>query len=75
MDFMSVTLRDGRGVLTLLYNLIDDFNREGFVIEVDLSLPSAQVIRSLEQVIEWRGKPAAIRCDNSPERVSQPLID
>ena len=33
-------------------------------IEVDLSLPSARVIRALEQVIEWRGKPDAIRCDN-----------
>jgi len=24
---------------------------------------------------EWRGKPHAIRCDNSPEYISQVLID
>lgn len=28
------------------------------------------MIRALEQVIEWRGKPAAIRCDNGPENIS-----
>jgi putative transposase len=38
-------------------------------------MPSQRVIRSLEQVIEWRGKPAAIHCDNGPEYVSQALID
>ena len=29
----------------------------GLGIEVDLSLPSARVIRSLEQIIEWRAVP------------------
>lgn len=42
---------------------------------MDLSLPSARVIRALEQVIEWRGKPAAIRCDNGPEYISGELIN
>lgn len=50
------------------FNVIDDYNREALEIEVDLSLPSLRVIRSLEQIIEWRGKPAAIRC----ERVACP---
>lgn len=73
MDFMSDSLTDGRTIRT--FNVIDDYNREGLAIDVDLSLPSARVIRSLEQVIEWRGKPAAIRCDNGPEYISQSLID
>ena len=73
MDFMSDTLEDGRSFRT--FNVIDDFNREGLGIEVDLSLPSLRVIRSLEQIIEWRGKPAALRCDNGPEYISQKLID
>lgn len=62
IDFMSDALADGRKLRT--FNVLDDYNREGLGIEVDLSLPSARVIRSLEQIIEWRGKPAAIRCDN-----------
>jgi len=28
------------------------------------------VIRALEQIIQWRGKPEVIRCDNGPENVS-----
>ena len=39
-------------------------------IEVDFSLPSERVIRSLDRIIEWRGKPEAIRCDNGPEYIS-----
>lgn len=68
---MGDNLSDGRKLRT--FNVLDDYNREGLVIDVDLSLPSARVIRSLEQVIEWRGKPAAIRCDNGPEFISAKL--
>ena len=39
-------------------------------IDVDFSLPAERVIRSLDQVIEWRGVPTAIRCDNGPEYTS-----
>ena len=68
MDFMHDQLSDGRSFRCL--NVIDDFNREGLCLEVDFSLPSERVIRALNQVIEWRGKPAAIRCDNGPEYIS-----
>jgi putative transposase len=37
---------------------------------VDFSLPSERVIRSLMQIISWRGKPQVIRCDNGPENIS-----
>ncbi len=37
MDFMSDQLRGGRHFLT--FNVMDDYNREGLGIEVDLSLP------------------------------------
>lgn len=73
MDFMSDCLVDGRTIRT--FNVLDDYNREGLGIEVDLSLPAARVIRSLEQIIEWRGSPSMIRCDNGPEYISQALID
>jgi putative transposase len=72
MDFMHDALGDGRAFR--LFNVLDDFNREGLAIEVDLSLPSVRVIRALEQVIEWRGKPKVIRCDNGPEYVSGALL-
>lgn len=34
-----------------------------------------RVIRSLNQIIEWRGKPKAIRCDNEPEYISHKLAE
>jgi len=71
MDFMSDSLKDGRSIRT--FNVIDDFNRECLTIDVDLSMPTARVIRTLERVIEWRGKPKALRCDNGPEYISDDL--
>jgi len=68
MDFMHDELGDGRRVRLL--NVIDDFNREALAIELDFSLPAQRVIRVLEHLIEWRGKPKSIRCDNGPEYVS-----
>ena len=50
--------------------MIDDFNREALGIEVDFSLPSERLIRTLERIIEWRGSPKVIRCDNGPENIS-----
>ena len=58
MDFMSDSLANGAKFRT--FNVMDDYNREGLTIEVGLSLPSTRVIRALEQVIEWRGKPVYI---------------
>lgn len=72
MDFMHDQLSDGRSIR--LFNVIDDFNREGLDIEVDFSLPSERVIRSLERIIEWRGRPDRLRCDNGPEYVSAALL-
>ena len=72
MDFMHDTLRDGRTFRT--FNVMDDYNREGLGIEVDFSLPASRVIRTVERVIEWRGKPRAIRCDNGPEYLSGQLV-
>lgn len=63
------------GPLLRTLNVLDDYSQEGLGIEVDQSLPSARVIRTLEQIIEWRGRPAAIRCDNDPEYISQGLVD
>ena len=70
---MHDQLEDGRSYR--LFNVIDDCNREGLVIDVDFSLPAERVKRSLNQLIEWRGKPARIRCDNGPEYISGVLLN
>ena len=68
VDFMHDALANGKGFRT--FNVLDDYNREGLGIEVDYSLPSARIIRALEHIIEWRGKPTYIRSDNGPEHIS-----
>ena len=50
MDFMHDQLADGRNIR--LFNVIDDYNREGLCIDVDFSLPALRMIHSLEQVME-----------------------
>nr|WP_230945410.1 IS3 family transposase [Burkholderia vietnamiensis] len=73
MDFMHDQLADGRSIR--LFNVIDDFNREALGIEIDFSLPSERVIRARRQIIGWRGRPKAIRCDNGPEYLSAAIIE
>ena len=55
MDFMHDHLADRRSLRLL--NVLDDFNRQGLAMEVDISLPAAR----------------AIRCDNGPEYISGAL--
>ena len=50
IDFMHNQLHEGRSIL--LFNIIDDFNREALAIDIDFSMPAARVVRSLNQVIE-----------------------
>lgn len=73
MDFMHDQLSDGRTFR--LFNVIDDFRREGLAIEAGFSLPSLRVIRVLNQLLEWREKPSVIRCDNGPEFISHEFVD
>jgi putative transposase len=71
LDFMSDSLVSGRAFRTL--NILDDFNREALWIEVDTSLPAERVIRVLEMLISWRGRPGQIRMDNGPELIAYRL--
>ena len=68
IDFMSDSLADGRKFRVL--NIIDDFNRESLANEIDTSLPARRLVRILQRLIEQRGVPANIRCDNGPEFIS-----
>jgi len=69
IDFMSDSLNNSRKFRT--FNVLDDFNREALTIEIDTSLPSARIIRSLEVIGSERGFPKYIRSDNGPEFISR----
>lgn len=68
MDFMSDSMVGNRKFRT--FNVIDDCTREVLAIEVDTSLSSRRIIRTLERIVDQRGIPTAIRTDNGPEFTS-----
>ena len=71
MDFMSDSMVGNRKFRTL--NVMDDCSSEALAIEVDTSLSAKRVTRTLDRIIEQRGKPIAIRTDNGPEFTSKEL--
>jgi putative transposase len=73
MDFMSDALYHGRRFRTL--NVLDEGVREALAIVIDTSIPGGRVVRTLNQLVEWRGRPDAIRVDNGPEYLSQVFAD
>jgi len=54
MDFISDSIMGVRKFRT--FNVMDDCTREALAIEIDTSLSSKRIIRTLESVIAWRGK-------------------
>jgi putative transposase len=69
LDFMSDNLYQGRRFRTL--NILDEGVRKALAIEIDTSLPAERVVRTLQQLITWRGCPKALRLDNGPELTAQ----
>ncbi len=72
IDFVSDALANGRGIRAL--TVLDDFTKESPAIEVDSSLSAPRVTRVLDQVIEERGQPDAMRLDNGPEFTSRCFV-
>jgi putative transposase len=75
LDTCATQLQHGREDIPLgecRLNVLDDFNREGLCIEVDFSLPAERVVRSLDRIIEWRGKPQTIRVPSRDHAAHNP---
>lgn len=73
MDFVHDGLFQGKSFRS--FNVIDDFNREVLALSIDTSLTSLRVIRELNKLLEWRGKPEQLRVDNGPEFIAQAMED
>ena len=55
--------------------VIDEFTREALWIECGRRLNSVDVVRVLEQLVELRGKPGAVKSDNGSEFVAKKVQD
>jgi putative transposase len=71
MDFMHDGLIGGKSFRS--FNVMDDYNREVLNITIEKGMPSKRVIRELDKLIEWRGKPERMRVDNGPEFISEAM--
>jgi putative transposase len=72
MDFVMDGLSTGRGLR--IFTMVDSYTRECLALEVDSCLSSRRVTRVLDWVIEQRGAPQTIRCDNGPEFTSRHFL-
>ena len=65
LDFVSDAAANGQTIRVLA--VVDDYTRECLALEVDTSLPGARVVRTLNQIMQQRGRPSGIVLDNGPE--------
>jgi len=72
MDFVSDQLSSGRRFRVL--NVVDDYSREMVGQLVSVSISGRQVARFLTQLIEQRGKPSKVVCDNGTEFTSKAMF-
>lgn len=72
MDFVSDQLSNGRRFRVL--NVVDDFSREVIGQLTEFSISGARVARFLDRIIECRGKPTRITCDNGTEFTSKAMF-
>lgn len=72
MDFVSDQLSNGRRFRVL--NIVDDYSREMVGQLVSTSINGRQVARFLNQLIEERGKPIKVICDNGTEFTSKAMF-
>lgn len=72
LDMVHDALVTGRGIRIL--TLVDGYTREAPALPVHTSISSRPITRVLERLMEARGTPEAIRCDNGPEFTSRHML-
>lgn len=72
MAFVSDQLSNGRCFRVL--NVVDDYSREMVGQLVSVAISGRQVARSLDQLMEERGKPNKVTCDNGTEFTSKAMF-
>lgn len=72
MDFLSdVLLSDDKKVRVL--NVLDECSRKVLLAFASKSISAKKLVSLLEELVDQKGKPAYMRCDNGPEFISKAL--
>jgi putative transposase len=72
LDFLSDAFTDGRRFRILA--VVDDFTRECLALVADTSLPGLRVVRELEAIMAWRGRPVRCVSDNGTELTGMAVL-
>lgn len=72
LDFVTDAVASGRAFRGL--TIVDSYTRECPAIEVNSGISSREVTRVLVKIIQERGKPKSLRCDNGPEFTSRHFL-
>lgn len=73
MDFLSDWVVGPSQEKVRIINIMDECSRKALWTEAYTSISAKTLIEVLEKVVEWRGCPSYIRCDNGPEFISDKL--
>ncbi len=75
MDFLSDWVVGPSQEKVRIINIMDEASRKALWTEAHSNISAKTLTDILDKVVEWRGVPAYIRCDNGPEFISQKLAD
>jgi putative transposase len=73
MDFLSEWVIGPHQQSVRIINVIDECSRKDLWVEAAWSITATKLSDVLDKIIDQRGKPAYIRCDNGPEFISEHL--
>ena len=73
IDFLSDWVVGPNQEKVRIINIVDECSRKALWTEAFSSISAQNLIEVLNKVVEWRGKPEYIRCDNGPEFISKKL--
>lgn len=73
MDFLSDWVVGHKEQKVRIINIMDECSRRALWTEAHRSITAKTLIEVLDKVVEWRGLPSYIRCDNGPEFISNKL--
>jgi putative transposase len=68
-DFAMDATEDGRRLKMM--PVVDEYSRECLALEVERSITSEEVVKTLDRLFAERGAPRFIRSDNGPEFIAQ----
>ena len=73
MDFVSDWVVGPTRKQVRIVNIMDEGSRRALWTEAHQSISAKKLIEVLDNVVDYRGRPLYIRCDNGPEFISRQL--